>query len=117
MSLILASQSASRRAMLDAAVKTNKVIAFPNVLSATANPTKSYAVTKARLGYSLELEITMRKAFDADPFHDTKTMGEAEVIGPRGQKFIVTDKVEVEAYMESSGCFELIDRYLLAPQQ
>ncbi len=106
-----------RRAMLDAAVKTNKVISFPNVLSATANPAKSYAVTKVRLGYSLELEITMHKAFDADPFHDTKTMGEAEVIGPRGQKFIVTDKVEVEEYVESSGCMELIDRYLLKPQQ
>ena len=106
-----------RRAMLDAAVKTNKVIAFPNVLSATANPTKSYAVTKARLGYSLELEIKMRTAFDADPFHDTKTMGEAEVIGPRGQKFVVTDKVEVEQYVETSGSMELIDRYVLVPQQ
>ncbi len=106
-----------RRAMLEAAVKTDKVISFPNVLSATANPTKSYAVTKARLGYSLELEIKMRTAFDADPFHDTKTMGEAEVIGPRGQKFIVTDKVEVEEYLESSGRFELIDRYLLTPKQ
>ena len=104
-----------RRAMLDAAVKTDKVIAFPNVLSATANPSKSYAVTKAQLGYSLELEITMRTGFDADPFHDTKTMGEGEVIGPRGQKFIVTDKVEVEEYIESAGRSEFIDRYLLKP--
>lgn len=104
-----------RRAMLDAAVGTNKVIAFPNVLSATANPSKSYAVTKARLGYALELEITMRTAFDADPFHDTETMGEGEVIGPRGQKFIVTQKVEEMEYVESAGQSELIERYVLKP--
>jgi hypothetical protein len=105
-----------RRAMLNAAVGTNKVIAFPNVLSATANPSKSYAVTKSRLGYSLELEITMRTAFDADPFHDAETMGEGEVIGPRGQKFIVTQKVEEMEYVESAGQAEPIERYILKPR-
>ena len=104
-----------RRAMLDAAVGTDKVIAFPNVLSATANPSKSYVVTKAELGYSLELEITMRNGFDADAFHDTRTMGEGEVIGPRGQTFIVTAKVDEEVYVEASARFEFIERFRLAP--
>ncbi len=105
-----------RKAMLNAAVGSGKLIPFPNVLSATANPNKSYAATKDSLGYSIELQITMRTAFYADPFHDTLTMGEDEVIGPRGQKFIVTEKLATEVFSERRERFEWIDRYVLKPK-
>ena len=104
-----------RRATLDAAVGKDKVIVFPNVLSATSNPTKSYAITKAELGYSFELEITVRSGFDADPFHDKMTMGESEILGPAGQRFLVTEMVEEEAFVPFAGRSVFIDRYVLKP--
>lgn len=102
-----------RRAMLEAAVGTGRRIPFPNVISATANPAKSYAATKPELGYSAELQITMPTAFDADAFHDTNTMGEEEVIGPRGQTFVITKKIGADVYTHRAGRFEQIDRYEL----
>lgn len=104
-----------RRSMLDAALGSQKMIVFPNVLSATSLATKSYAITKAELGYSFELGIMMRTGFDADPFHDTQTMGEGEILGPAGQRFIVAAKVEEEAYVPYAGRTTFIDRYVLKP--
>ncbi len=104
-----------RRAMLDAALGSKKKIVFPNVLSATSLPAKSYAITKSELGYSFELEITMQSGFDADPFHDTQTMGEGEILGPAGQRFLVADKLEEEAYVPHAGRATFIDRYVLKP--
>ncbi len=100
---------------LEAAVGTGKVIAFPNVLSTTADPEQSYAVQKYFDGYTIECRIRMHQAFDADPFHDVLTMGEQEVIGPAGQRFVVIGKQTVEAFQWSSGRNEEIDRYLLEP--
>ncbi len=104
-----------RNAMLAAAVGTGKIIASPNVLSAATAPFQSYAITKHDLGYQTECEIKMKKGFDADPFHDVQTMGEKEVIGPAGQKFIVTDRSEVSFPDPSTGGHSIVDRFVLAP--
>lgn len=104
-----------RREMLEGAVGTGKIIAFPNVLSTTSDPSKSYAVQKFSQGYTIECQIRMAKAFDADPFHDEMTMGESEVIGPAGQRFNVVGKEGVMvADPETASSIE-IDRYLLEP--
>lgn len=100
---------------LEGAVGSGKIIAFPNVLSTTADPEQSYAVQKYAEGYTIECRIRMHQAFDADPFHDVLTMGEQEVIGPAGQRFTVTGKQAVEVFQWSSGRNEEIDRYLLEP--
>jgi hypothetical protein len=76
---------------LEAAIGTGKLVAFPNVLSSTADPEQSYAVQKYFQGYTMECQVRMEKAFDADPFHDEMTMGEKEVIGPAGQRFVVAE--------------------------
>lgn len=104
-----------RREMLEGAVGTGKIIAFPNVLSTTSDPSKSYAVQKFSQGYTIECQIRMAKAFDADPFHDEMTMGESEFIGPAGQRFNVVGKEGVTvADPETASSIE-IDRYLLEP--
>lgn len=100
---------------LEQAVGTGKIIAFPNVLSATADPEQSYAAKKYFNGYTIECQIRMPKAFDADPFHDNMTVGEQEVIGPAGQRFVVTAKQTVEIFQWESGRNEDVDRYLLEP--
>lgn len=104
-----------RSATLAAAVGTGKIIAFPNVLSATSDAHQSYAATKYDLGYQSECEIRMPKGFDADPFHDVQTMGQQEVIGPAGQKFIVTGRYEVTIPDPSTGGQSSVDRFVLAP--
>jgi hypothetical protein len=105
-----------RIAMLDAAVGTRKTIAFPNVLSTTCNEHMSYASTKPDEGYSTELQITMRRGVLADPFHDESTMGEMEVLGPRGQKFIVSAKTELIVRNPNTGSSIPINRYILLPK-
>ncbi len=104
-----------RKAALEAAVGNGKLIAFPQVLSTTRDPMRSYAVAKHDKGYSLECEILMARGVDADPFHDTHTMGEWEVIGPAGQKFVVTDKQQIDFSDPNRGGISVIDRYVLKP--
>lgn len=106
-----------RMAMLKDAIGTGRIIAFPNVLSTTRNEYASYASTKFSGGYSTELQITMRRGVDADPFHDDTTMGEMEVLGPRGQKFIVTEKTETFINdLETGSSGIRVDRYILFPK-
>ncbi len=105
-----------RYAMLKVSAKEKRIVAFPNVVSATSNPHKSYAFLKAAEGYLLELLITMLIGFDADPFHDQYTMGECEILGPRGQKFLITNVEEIEVPMEESGSWFRIERYVLDPK-
>lgn len=104
-----------RRDMLEGAVGTGKIIAFPNVLSTTSDPSKSYAAQKFSQGYTIECQIRMAKAFDADPFHDEMTMGEFEVIGPAGQRFNVVGKEGVMVADPETASNIEIDRYLLEP--
>jgi hypothetical protein len=104
-----------RKAALEAAVGNSKPIVFPQVLSATRDPMRSYAVAKHDQGYSLECEIMMASGVDADPFHDADTMGEMEVIGPAGQKFVVTDKQQTGFSDPNRGGISVIDRYVLKP--
>lgn len=104
-----------RQAMLEAAVGTRKLIVFPQVLSATSDPRRSYAVTKHHEGYFLECEIVMAHGFDADPFHDVNTMGEKEVLGPAGQKFRVMSKQSVEIPNPETAGSSVIERFLLEP--
>ncbi len=104
-----------RQAMLEAAVGTRKLIVFPQVLSATSDPLRSYAVTKHHEGYFLECEIVMPHGFDADPFHDISTMGEMEILGPAGQKFIVAAKREVTIPNPETGGSSVIERFVLDP--
>lgn len=104
-----------RLEVLESAVGSGRIIAFPNVLSTTADPEQSYAVQKYVDGYTIECRIRMGKAFDADPFHDEMTMGEKEVIGPAGQCFVVTHKQTVEVFQSVTGRNEEVDRYLLEP--
>lgn len=104
-----------RRDMLESAVGTAKIIAFPNVLSTTSDPSKSYAVQKFSQGYTIECQIRMAKGFDADPFHDEMTMGESEVIGPAGQRFNVVGKEGVLVADPEMATHIEIDRYLLEP--
>ncbi len=105
-----------RHAMLKASAKEGRTIAFPNVLSATSNPQKSYAFSKAAEGYLLELLIRMLTGFDADAFHDEYTMGECEILGPRGQKFLITHVEQIEVPMHESGHWFPIERYVLKPK-
>jgi hypothetical protein len=100
---------------LEAAIGTGKLVAFPSVLSTTADPEQSYAVQKYFQGYTMECRVRMEKAFDADPFHDEMTMGEKEVIGPAGQRFVVVEKQTVESFQLVTGRNEAIDRYILEP--
>lgn len=100
---------------LEQAIGTGKLIAFPNVLSTTADPEQSYAAQKYFDGYTIECRIRMPKAFYADPFHDVMTMGEQEVIGPAGQRFVVTEKQTVAMFQWASGRDEEVDRYHLEP--
>lgn len=100
---------------LEAAVGSGRLVAFPGVLSATADPERSYAVQKYAEGYTIECRIRMEKAFDADPFHDELTMGEQEVIGPAGQRFVVVEKQSVEVFQPTWGTDTVVDRYLLEP--
>jgi hypothetical protein len=100
---------------LEAAIGTGKLVAFPSVLSTTADPEQSYAVQKYFQGYTMECRVRMEKAFDADPFHDEMTMGEKEVIGPAGQRFVVVEKQTVESFQLATGRNEAIDRYILEP--
>ncbi len=81
-----------RLAALNDAYNRQGLIAFPNVLSASCDPEQSYARKKYEEGYTLECMITMRRGFYADPFHDPKTMGEHEILGPANQRFRVTGK-------------------------
>ncbi len=100
---------------LEAAIGTGKLVAFPGVLSTTAEPEQSYAVQKYFQGYTIECQIRMARAFDADPFHDEMTMGEKEVIGPAGQRFVVVEKQTVESFQLLTGKNEEIDRYIFEP--
>lgn len=81
-----------RLAALNDACARNGLIAFPNVLSASCDAEQSYARKKFEEGYTLECMITMRRGFYADPFHDPKTMGEQEILGPANQRFRVMEK-------------------------
>lgn len=104
-----------RLGALEAAVGSGRIIAFPNVLSATSDPEKSYAVDKYIHGYTIEFQLRMPRAFDADPFHDVMTMGEKEVIGPAGQRFVVVGKQAIEVFQMASGRNEEVTRFLLEP--
>lgn len=81
-----------RLAALNDACARQSLIAFPNVLSASCDPEQSYARKKYEQGYTLECRLTMRRGFYADPFHDPRTMGEQEILGPANQRFRVTGK-------------------------
>ena len=105
-----------RHAMLKAAATKGFPIAFPNVVSATSDPKKSYAFSKAGQGYLLELFLVMRIGCDADAFHDENTVGECEILGPAGQKFLVTHVEQIEVPMPESGHWTPIDRYVLKPK-
>jgi hypothetical protein len=59
--------------------------------------------------------ITMRRGFYADPFHDTQTMGEHEILGPAGQRFRVIDKDMIEIGNPEFGSRVEIERYKMDP--
>ena len=87
-----------RLAALNDACAKRGLIAFPNVLSASCDPEQSYARKKYEEGYTLECMITMQRGFYADPFHDTSTMGEHEILGPANQRFRVTSKSSFKVF-------------------
>ena len=100
---------------LKAAVGSGKIIAFPQVLSASSDPLQSYACSKHDQGYNVECEMTMESACYVDPFHDNRTMGEHEVLGKPGQKFIVTGRYSVTTAVAEQGGLSEIDRFVLEP--
>ncbi len=104
-----------RLGMLEAAKGTGKIIAFPGLLSATSSLHRSYAVTKHMDGYRIECHIRMRRAFDADPFHDVYTMGEMEVVAPAGERFVVLAEGDTEREYFDGEHSCLIQCFHLAP--
>ena len=104
-----------RIAMLNEAYKRKGLVSFPSVLSASCDPNNSYARTKFSEGYSIECVITMRRGFYADPFHDTQTMGEHEILGPAGQRFRVMGKDTLEIGNPELGSRVEIERYQMDP--
>jgi hypothetical protein len=104
-----------RTAMLREAHQTHGSISFPSVLSASCDPNSSYARTKFTEGYTLECVMTMRRGFYADPFHDTQSMGEHEILGPAMQRFRVEGKSSVMVSDPNTGSEYEIDRYQLQP--
>jgi hypothetical protein len=104
-----------RIAMLNEAYQRKGLVSFPSVLSASCDPNNSYARTKLSEGYSIECMITMRRGFYADPFHDTQTMGEHEILGPAGQRFRVVDKDVIEIGNPEFGSRVEIERYKMDP--
>jgi hypothetical protein len=59
--------------------------------------------------------ITMRRGFYADPFHDTQTMGEHEILGPAQQRFRIVGKDAIIIGNPESGSDVEIERYKLSP--
>lgn len=104
-----------RMAMLKEAHERKGIVSFPSVLSASCDPNNSYARTKLSDGYSIECVITMRRGFYADPFHDTQTMGEHEILGPAQQRFRVVGKDAIVIGNPESGGDVEIERYQLSP--
>jgi len=104
-----------RTAMLREAHQNKSCVSFPSVLSASCDPNSSYARTKFSEGYTLECVITMRQGFYADPFHDTQSMGEHEILGSAMQRFRVTGKSSTLVSDPNTGSEQEIDRYLLQP--
>jgi hypothetical protein len=104
-----------RMAMLKEAHERNGLVSFPSVLSASCDPNNSYARTKLSEGYSIECVITMRRGFYADPFHDTRTMGEHEILGPAQQRFRIVGKDAIVIGNPESGSDVEIERYKLSP--
>ena len=104
-----------RMAMLKEAHERNGLVSFPSVLSASCDPHNSYARTKVSEGYSIECVITMRRGFYADPFHDTQTMGEHEILGPAQQRFRIVGKDAITIGNPESGSDVEIERYKLSP--
>jgi hypothetical protein len=106
-----------RMAMLKEAHERNGLVSFPSVLSASCDPNNSYARTKLSEGYSIECVITMRRGFYADPFHDTQTMGEHEILGPAQQRFRIVGKDTIFVGNPESGGDVEIERYKLSPAE
>jgi hypothetical protein len=106
-----------RLAVLSEASAKGGLVAFPNVLSVSADPEHSYARKKFGEGYTLECMITMRRAFYADPFHDASTMGEQEILGPAHQRFRVSGKSSISVFDWSGHKPQEVevDRYELTP--
>ena len=104
-----------RLAMLKEAHGRNGLVSFPSVLSASCDPNNSYARKKLSEGYSIECMITMRRGFYADPFHDTQTMGEHEILGPAQQRFRVVGKDDIVIGNPESGSDVGIEQYHLHP--
>jgi hypothetical protein len=106
-----------RLAVLSEASTKGGLVAFPNVLSVSADPEHSYARKKFGEGYTLECMITMRRAFYADPFHDASTMGEQEILGPAHQRFRVSGKSSISVFDWSGHKPQEVevDRYELTP--
>lgn len=107
-----------RLTALETACAQHGLIAFPNVLSASCDPEQSYARKKYEEGYTLECKFTMRRGFYADPFHDTSTMGEHEILGPANQRFRVTGKSSFKVFDWSGEIPQEVDvdRYEMAPE-
>lgn len=86
-----------RIAVLEAAIRDGNPIFFPQIISATSDPSQSYAATKYHLGYRHECEIWLLKAANVDCFHTVHTIGQMEHIGLPGAIFIVIacDAIEV----------------------
>ena len=106
-----------RMAMLKEAHERNGLVSFPSVLSASCDPNNSYARTKLSEGYTIECMITMRRGFYADPFHDTQTMGEHEILGPANQRFRIVGKDAIFVGNPESGSDVEIERYKLSPAE
>lgn len=104
-----------RMAMLREAHERKGLVSFPSVLSASCDPNNSYARTKFSEGYGIECVITMRRGFYADPFHDTQTMGEHEILGPAQQRFRVVGKDTIIMGNPESGSDAEIECYQLSP--
>lgn len=104
-----------RIAMLREAYQQKGLISFPSVLSASCDPNGSYARTKFSEGYSLECVITMHRGFYADPFHDIRSMGEHEILGPAKQRFRVHDRSSMTVCDPQTGTEQEVDRYHLKP--
>ncbi len=104
-----------RTAMLREAYQQKGLVSFPSVLSASCDENSSYARTKFSEGYGLECVITMRQGLYADPFHDIRSMGEHEILGPARQRFKVQDRSSMTVSDPQTGTVQEVDRYHLQP--
>ena len=101
------------RAHLENAYHQGSLIAFPHPISGTIEANESYANTKYDQGYQHELTLTIPIGANVDPFHDTQTRGQKEIISPAGLCFTVYEKYQREVALARTGGIGLIEGYKL----